>query len=134
MKYAYFDPSNNGRVMAWLDTEAHSYNLPDAAMLHDCTDAEWALDRSQEWMVSNGGIVPYVAPPLSYDPAWIAYQQQARQALEQSDLTILRCVENGVAVPAPWQTYRADLRALLSAASGDPSQPLPARPAYPAGT
>lgn len=65
---------------------------------------------------------------------WFAYQAQAQTALDASDLTILRCYENAVAVPAAWSTYRKALRAIVSTTSGDPSQPLPAKPAYPAGT
>lgn len=70
----------------------------------------------------------------SNSQAWAVYQQTARAALDASDVTILRCVENGVAVPAQWATYRKALRAIVSATSGDSSQPLPSKPAYPAGT
>lgn len=65
---------------------------------------------------------------------WWAYQDQAREALNRSDMTILRCIENGVPVPTEWSSYRKSLRAIIGAASGDPTQPLPTRPVYPAGT
>ena len=66
--------------------------------------------------------------------AWSAYQASAKAALDASDLTILRCCESGVAVPAVWATYRKALRTIVGATAGDPTQPLPAKPAYPAGT
>jgi hypothetical protein len=66
---------------------------------------------------------------------WANYQAQAQASLDKSDVTILRCAENGVAVPAAWATYRADLRAITGAkTAGDPTQSLPGVPAYPAGT
>jgi hypothetical protein len=65
---------------------------------------------------------------------WQQYQAQAQAALSKSDITIWRCTENAVAVPAAWATYRAALRAIISAATGDPTKSLPVRPAYPVGT
>jgi hypothetical protein len=60
-KFAYFNP-HDGRVLQWIDTEAMAYNLPDASMLHGCSDAEWELRHLGEMMVKNGAVVPYVAP------------------------------------------------------------------------
>lgn len=62
-KYAYFNPHDNGRILQWIDTEAREYNLPDASVLHLCTDAEWELQFSGgEHMVKDARIVSYVAP------------------------------------------------------------------------
>jgi hypothetical protein len=77
----------------------------------------------------NGEWVPYV-PPMT----WTQYQQQAMSALTESDRTILRCYENGVAVPPQWAAYRKSLRAIVAATAGDTAQALPAKPAYPSGT
>ena|ERR1019366_4339451 len=57
---------------------------------------------------------------------------QARIALDESDITMLRCVENLVQVPPAWATYRAALRAITN----DTSQAteMPTRPPYPQGT
>lgn len=65
---------------------------------------------------------------------WAAHQAAAQTALDKSDITIGRCYENAVAVPAEWKAYRTALRAIVAASTGDPTQPLPTRPAYPAGT
>jgi hypothetical protein len=54
----------------------------------------------------------------------------ARAALARSDVTVLRCVEAGVPVPADWRTYRQALRAVVSTGVG----PVPVAPPYPEGT
>lgn len=59
-------------------------------------------------------------------------KQQALNALSQSDVTVLRCYENAVTVPAEWTAYRKALRAIVDAPSS--ATALPAMPAYPAGT
>jgi len=83
----------------------------------------------------QGGTWTFGAPPApSASALWSAYQELAMAALEDSDTTILRCYENAVAVPAAWATYRKTLRAIVSALAGDSTQPLPTKPAYPAGT
>lgn len=56
---------------------------------------------------------------------------EAQAALRESDITIMRCYEHGVVVPAEWATYRAALRAIVS---GTSTQALPAAPGYPVGT
>jgi len=49
--------------------------------------------------------------------------------------TVMRCVIAGVALPGEWQTYITALRAITGAkVPGDPTQALPTRPPYPAGT
>jgi hypothetical protein len=53
----------------------------------------------------------------------------AQAALDKSDITMLRCLENSVAIPSDWVTYRHALRTCVT--SGDA---LPVRPAFPQGT
>lgn len=74
------------------------------------------------------------APAPGPSPADIqaALAAQAKAALDTSDTTIVRCYEHAVAVPAEWQAYRADLRAVVSGSSSATS--LPTRPTFPAGT
>lgn len=62
------------------------------------------------------------------------YKQQALAAFPASDITVLRCVEHGIAVPAEWVAYRAALRAIISAPVGTVVTALPAKPSYPPGS
>lgn len=59
------------------------------------------------------------------------YVSEAADALQHSDITVLRCIEANVAVPAEWTAYRNTLRNIVS--GRDIIQP-PARPTYPVGT
>lgn len=73
---------------------------------------------------------------------WSDYQANAKIALDEADTTMLR-VQEAVALGANTATspdvvvfvnYRRALRAILKSQSGDATQPLPTKPAYPAGT
>ena len=98
--------------------------------------ATWRLDyqpgATAEQIAAAQQVLAAFSPALA--TAWAAYQVQAQEALNKSDTTMLRCAENGISVPAAWATYRRMLRAIVAAPSGDPTQPLPVRPAYPPGT
>ncbi|VVD78364.1 hypothetical protein [Pandoraea fibrosis] len=65
MKYAYFDPNLGGKVIQWMDTDAANYVLPDATLLHECSEADWKLREGGDMMVKGGKIAPYVAPQPS---------------------------------------------------------------------
>ena len=54
----------------------------------------------------------------------------AQLALEKSDITVLRCVENHIEIPAAWVEYRKTLRDVMRNGEGA----IPARPPYPDGT
>jgi len=98
----------------------------------------WTPDRI-EHVIYDVGVEP-PADALDADPGptaaelWAAHQAQAQAALDASDMVALRCFKAGVAFPAEWLTYVNAMRAVVRAPTGDPTQPLPTRPAYPAGT
>lgn len=66
---------------------------------------------------------------IEYDDAPIL-RMQSQQALDKSDITVARCAENNIAVPAEWAAYRVALRAIVKNGSGD----IPNPPNYPKGT
>jgi hypothetical protein len=65
---------------------------------------------------------------------WAALQTYALTALSESDRTVIRCYEKAIPVPPEWVAYREALREIVRAPDGDPSQPLPERPPYPAAS
>lgn len=79
-------------------------------------------------------LLEFLSPSECVADLWSEHQALARSALSTSDTTLMRCYEAGIALPAEWVAYRKALRAIVSAQSGDPTQPLPTRPAYPEGT
>lgn len=79
------------------------------------------------WVASGNTALSADAPPA------LPLKSQAQTALDASEITMIRCVENSVTVPAAWATYRKALRAILNG-TDTTSTSLPTRPAYPAGT
>ena len=59
-----------------------------------------------------------------------ALKSQAISLLNQTDMTILRCVEAGIDVPQVWYTYRNDLRDVVRGNTDT----IPEQPSYPEGT
>lgn len=96
-----------------------------------CLTGFRAVDHADECL--PGETYQDEAPVWAPDP-WLDVRANAAAALRESDLTVLRCYEASVPVPTEWSTYRHDLRAIVRASTGDATAPLPARPAYPAGT
>jgi hypothetical protein len=48
-------------------------------------------------------------------------------ALSDSDITLLRCMEQGIVFPDTWKQYRQTLRTIISTGDGA----IPDKPAYP---
>lgn len=84
------------------------------------------------WLFDGHTFTPPPVPPIPpYEPTPEEVNQAAaRTLLAQSDITILRCVENAVVVPTEWQEYRAALRVIAATGIGT----IPTAPAYPEGT
>ena len=108
------------------------WSLPTGGAL---TDIQWLDDLAAPATIAADWNAWTQAQP------WIAYQQQAKAALEATSVTMERIHEaillGTTSASAPdviaFMNYRRSLRAIVSAASGTPGT-LPARPAYPAGT
>ena len=81
------------------------------------------------WLAAGNTPLPYVPDPAE---AQAALKAAAQAALDKSDVTLLRCYEAGVAVPAEWATYRGQLRGIVGGTSE--ATELPVRPEYPVGS
>ena len=79
----------------------------------------------------GASITPKLVPILP--KTWNQFQAQAQSLLDKSDLVAIRCLKAGIAFPVVWQTYVVELRAIVSATSGDATVALPVQPAFPTG-
>jgi hypothetical protein len=84
------------------------------------------------WTYSGSAFAEPAGPSAA--ELWAVYQSRAQALLNESDRTVIRCYEASTPLPETWVTYRKALRAIVGAESGDPTQPLPSKPEYPAGT
>ena len=110
---------------------------PDAVEVTDVAyEALFAAQSAGQIISADSNGNPVAAPPPGPTAAqlWARYQAQAQALLVKSDMVAIRCQKASVAFPAAWLTYVQALRAIMDASSGDPTQALPAQPAYPAGT
>lgn len=114
-KFAYFDPSN-GRILQWIDTDVMAYILPDASMLHACSDAEWGLRSQDHMMVKDGAVAPYVAPAPDIAQIKAAKWEAIKAERDRRQL------EGGVKVGDHWylSTERAvgEYNSLINASQG----------------
>lgn len=115
---------HGGRVVEVLTGGDAPQRHPDLSVI----DATAAADVRVGWLFQGGALVAPTPAPRQ----WSDQVAQARALLQASDVTILRCFEASIAVPPSWVAYRAALRAIVSAPTGDPSAALPVRPAFPA--
>lgn len=92
-----------------------------AAIPADPDNRDW--QAYQDWLVAGNAPTPCHLPSTD----WAG---EARSLLQASDVTVLRCVEAGVAVPAELTAYRRALRDVVDGRSNA----LPERPAYPVGS
>ena len=87
-------------------------------------DGQCAVFRDGAWRL---------VPDGRKEREWAGLRRAAAAALRASDVTVLRCYEASIPVPADWRAYREALRAILRAPAGDASAGLPSSPPRPAG-
>lgn len=106
------------RGTVWWRPDGTNYAIAELGIVPDQGDA----DMEQQQHVD--------ARREAQEAAMLKASAQA--ALNRSDITILRCIENAVTVPEAWQAYRKVLRDIVSGTSTEIT--LPERPDYPEGT
>ena len=107
MKYAYFN-KNTGQVLAWLDTDTHNHVLPDASMLHTCTDEEWTMQTQGPMAVVKGAIVPYDAPAPTAAALLAEAQSQQIKGLNAACAAAITAGQASSALGSP-HTYPTNL-------------------------
>jgi len=116
--------------------DIHGNNIPaDVVEITEAEHQALLIGQAAGKMISgdaDGRPVLIDRPGPTAEEQTAILKTQAQEALDKSDITILRCYENAVAVPAAWQTYRTELREIISGTSSATS--LPNRPDYPEGT
>jgi hypothetical protein len=128
-----------GTIIAYYDDVDSP--APAGINVIEISDDEWrACISTSGYTVASGALaapVPMTAAQIAAQQAaadWAERQEAAKEDLDSSDVTLMRCFENAIALPAAWVAYRKALRAIVGAATGDASQSMPTRPAYPTGT
>ena len=114
-KWRYADNTNTV-VLAVFDDGHSESHLVTAACI-------------QAWLADGNTPLPYEPPVPSPEELKATLKAAAQNALDKSDVTLLRCYERGVSVPTEWADYRAALRAIVGGTSE--ATELPVRPEYP---
>lgn len=117
-----------------------SFALVSGGIIIELSPEVFPVNPAFVWTGDISGVSPAPQPGWTYNGTTFAapvapvvdMRPAAQAALDRSDITIIRCYEHAVAVPAVWGTYRTALRAIV--AGGATSAALPVQPAYPAGT
>jgi hypothetical protein len=108
--------------------------LPEDLITISDDDCRRALSRpsNTDFSFIDGQLVvaPIAGVPTAEQLDAVALKDQALAMLRDSDITVIRCMERGVPVPALWVQYRVELRA---AVNGERST-LPTTPDFPMGT
>ena len=120
----------------FYDSNVNATMPPDAiAVTDELYAALFAAQASGQIIQAdaNGNPKAVNLPPPSPEQLRAALAVSAKNALDKSDTTIIRCYSAGIAVPNEWQTYRNALRAIVNGADTT-STILPTIPTYPEGS
>lgn len=91
------------------------------------------VSEISDWI--DAGNIPDPVDGPTAAQLWAVYQQQAQDILDFNDKVATRCTKANVPYPSIWMARDVAARAIVTASSGDPTQPLPAQPvSFPDGT
>lgn len=125
-------------MQTFKDTTGETFSFDEDVIINVVSGVYSFSDKQGNPLSVPTTLQPYTIPAPTPEQliavAWSAYQGEAYDLMKSSDTTLLRCVEAGIAVPSGWVTFRANLRAIIGSAVGDPTIALPSRPPYPSGT
>lgn len=130
----FFSKSTGG----FYDSELHAPEQIPADAVEISREAHAALMAAQYSGKAitgdeEGNPVAIDPPGPSYVELLTARRKEAQAALEKSDITVLRCYENGKKVPKEWVAYRNSLRGIVSAEAVDLTADFPQQPERPEG-
>jgi hypothetical protein len=129
----------------FYDDQIHG-NIPaDAVEVSDELHASLLAAQATGKIIqadANGNPIAADPPAATGAELWAAHQGQAQTALSDADVTMTRIMEAVALGSNSWTSpdvvafvnYRRSLRAVLSSPTGDPTQSLPTKPAFPSGT
>lgn len=121
MKYALVDTTSY-KVLNIIEVDSAGGYTPEVGqMLIQADDAS----PGDTWD-GEGFIRP--EPVLTPDEQAARLRGTAISLLRESDITVLRVLEDGLQLPDDWREYRSTLRQILTDGTGE----IPERPAYPA--
>lgn len=126
-----YDPSNWYWIVDKATDEVYSSAAADYVPVTDSAYTAWLESGGKPTPIDTEENLADVFA-AQYPAGWpgVVLKQQAQAALNKSDITVIRCAENGVTVTKAWITYRATLRTIINTGKGK----LPSQPSYPAGT
>ncbi len=121
LRYAIIDGTDVINVIEYESDPGNpppGFEAPIIAVQSDSAGPGWAYVGGE-----------FIKPIISDLPS-IPLTEQAQTMLAKSDITALRCLSAGVAVPPEWQTYRSMLRAVILGKQTT----MPVQPKFPEGT
>lgn len=125
----YFSPSTLGFYDSAIGGEGY---VPEDAVEVTAEQRRAALEgegSGQRIAAGEDGTPVLVSPPApSTAEQWAARRRQARAELSSTADSVLALIEEGESVPTAMRDYRAALRAIANAETGDPSLPFPEAP------
>ncbi len=110
-------------------------NTPPAVAPPFCLVDVGTSGAQPGWKATEAaGLWSFAAPVPQPGPTLAQEAQAALDDMDSPGGCAIRCFKAGVAFPANWQAYTAELRAIVNGSASPMPTALPVQPAYPAGT